>query len=168
MSQPYRLFNILRRMTLYGLVLGGTAGFLVTITIWLFPSSAYPTFYGFPIMAHHFIGLGTLFGILYGTIAGFMSGLAMMISTALLFQTLSSTRHFRWMMGSTTFMMTLATFVGRGLWNIGDNVIDPTTWTATMIMSLVITVYASQRVVTKYVHDGTVSKYKSSTKKLPL
>lgn len=148
-------------MTLYGLALGGMAGFLVTVTIWLFPSSAYPTFYGFPIMAHHFIGLGTLFGILYGTIAGFMSGLAMMISTALLFHPLSSTRHFRWMMGSTTFMMTLATFVGRGLWNIGDHMIDPTTWTATMMMSLVIAVYASQRVVTKYLLDSTLPKQKS-------
>lgn len=160
MLLPHRLFNILRRMTVYGLVLGGMAGFLVTLTIWLFPSLEQPTFYGFPITGHYLVGFGTLLGILYGTIAGFLSGLAMLISTALLFRTVPSINRFRWMMGSTTFVMTLTTFVGRGLWNIGDSVIDPTTWTTTMVMSLVIAVYASQRTVTKYLHDCHIPKHK--------
>ena len=153
MPLAYRLFNIIRRMTTYGFGLGGAAGLLVTLTILLFPSLERPTFHGFPLNPQSIIVWGTIFGVLYGTIAGFMSGFGMSIFTAILFRDGSSTQHFHWFMGSTTFMLTISTFVGRGLWGIGETLFNPTTWNATMLMSIVIAVYASQRTATKYLHD---------------
>jgi len=44
-----RLTNLLKRMTLYGFLLGGASGFLVTLTILIFPAINRPTFYGLPI-----------------------------------------------------------------------------------------------------------------------
>ena len=158
-----RLFNMIRRMTLYGLVLGGLAGVLVTVTILIFPALERPSFYGFPMSSQSIIAWGGILGILYGTIAGFMSGFGMALFTAILFREVASEKHFRWFMGSTTFMLTISTFVGRGLWGFGETVIDPTTWNITMLMSIVIAVYASQRVATKYLLDSYAPKSKVSS-----
>ena len=160
MPLPFRLFNIIRRMTVYGLVLGGATGLLVSATIMFFPTLEGPTFYGFPLNSQSIMIWGTVFGILYGTIAGFMSGFGMALFTALLFREVSSLQHFRLFMGSTTFMLTISTFVGRGLWGIGETLYNPTTWNATMLMSLVIAIYASQRTATKYLRDSHTPKSK--------
>ena len=77
MPLPRRLFNIIRRMTTYGLVLGGAAGLLVTVTILLFTSLERPTFYSLPLDTQSIIVSGGIFGVLYGTISGFMSGFGM-------------------------------------------------------------------------------------------
>jgi len=92
-------------------------------------------------------------GVLFGTVIGFTSGFGMMLFTALLFREVNDVLRFRIMMGSTTLMLTIATLVGRGLWDFGAVVIDPTTWQVTMLMSVVIAIYASQRTSTKYLHD---------------
>lgn len=160
MPLPRRLFNIVWRMTLYGLVLGGVVGLLVTVTILLFTSLERPTLYGLPLDTQSIIVWGGIFGVLYGTIAGFMSGFGMALFTAILFREVSSVQHFRWFMGSTTFMLTVSIFVGRGLWSLGENIFNPTTWNATMLMSVVIAVYASQRTATKYLIDCHVPKAK--------
>lgn len=160
---PHRLFNMIRRMTLYGLILGGLAGVLVTATILVIPSLERPSFYGFPMTAKSIIVWGAILGILYGTIAGFMSGFGMALFTALLFREVTSEQHFRWFMGSTTFMLTISTFVGRGLWGVGETIIDPTTWNVTMLMSIVIAVYASQRTATKYLLESHAPKSKMSS-----
>ncbi len=164
LTLSHRLFNMIRRMTLYGLVLGGLAGMLVTATILIIPSLERPTFYGFPMAPQSIIVWGGILGILYGTIAGFMSGFGMALFTAILFREVVSVQHFRWFMGSTTFMLTISTFVGRGLWGIGENIIDPTTWNVTMLMSIVIAVYASQRTATKYLRESYATKSKVSSK----
>ncbi len=160
MPLAHRLFNIIRRMTVYGLMLGGMAGFLVALTVLLFPSLERPTFYGLPINPQSVIIWGAIFGILYGTIAGFMSGFGMALFTGLLFRDVSSPRHFYWFMGSTTFMLTVSTFVGRGLWGMGETLFNSTTWNVTMLMSVVIAVYASQRTATKYLRDSQFPKSK--------
>jgi hypothetical protein len=160
MPLPQRLFNIVWRMTGYGLVLGGANGLLVILTILLFPSLERPTFYGLPLEPQPLIMWGGLLGVLYGTVAGFISGFGMTLLTAILFREVLSVQHFRWFMGSTTFMLTIATFVGRGLWGFGENIFNPTTWNTIMLMSIVIAIYASQRTATKYLLDCHVPKVK--------
>lgn len=157
-----RLVGILKRMTLYGLVLGGASGFLVTLTILLVPALDRPTFYGLPLDTATIILGGVFFGVLFGTIAGFTSGFGMALFTALLFREVNDMMRFRLMMGSTTLMLTVATLVGRGLWDFGTLVIDPTTWQVTMVMSVLIAMYASQRVATKYLLELNPEKVKHS------
>lgn len=162
MSLPRRLFNIIRRMTVYGLMLGGVSGLLVTLTILLFTSLEHPTYYGLPLDTSSIIVGGGILGVLYGTVAGFISGIGMALFTAILFREVLSVQHFRWFMGSTTFMLTISTFVGRGLWGLGETIFNPTTWNVTMLMSVVIAIYASQRTATKYLLDCHLPKSKVS------
>lgn len=154
------LTNILKRMTLYGFLLGGASGFLVTLTILFVPALDRPTVYGIPIATGAFILGGAMLGILFGTVAGFASGFGMALFTGLLFREVNDIPRFRIMMGSTTLMLTVATLVGRGVWDFGALIIDPTTWQVTMVMSVVIAIYASQRVATKYLIELDGDKLK--------
>jgi len=159
----YRLVNILKRMTLYGFLLGGASGLLVTLTVLIFPAIDRPTLYGLPLDTGTIMFWGVVLGILFGTVAGFTSGFGMVCFTLLLFREVTDEPRFRIMMGSTTLMLTLATLVGRGLWDFGAVIIDPSTWQVTMVMSVVIAVYASQRTSTKYLIDlyGDKPKHQS-------
>ncbi len=155
-----RLTNMLKRMTLYGFLLGGASGLLVTLTILLVPTLERPTFYGLPVDIGAVVFGGASLGILFGTVAGFTSGFGMILFAALLFREVNDRPRFRIMMGSTTLMLTIATLVGRGLWDFGALIIDEQTWHLTMVMSVMIAVYASQRVSTKYLIELSDSKLK--------
>lgn len=156
----YRLTNILKRMTFYGFMLGSASGLLVALTILLLPNIENPNFLGIPFTPLTAILGGAGFGMLFGTVAGFTSGFGMALFTLLLFREVHDEQGFRIFMGSTTFMLTLATLVGRGLWTFGEYAVDPFVWQVTMAMTLVIAIYASQRTATKYLLDIQTEKTK--------
>lgn len=147
-------------MTLFGVMLGALAGFLVGWTLLLSdtPLSDIPR----EIAGITFISgiYGTMFGGLYGGMSGFISGLGMVLVTAVGFREIRNVRRFRIVMGLITAIITGGVFMLGGLWDFGYGL--ELAWTSAMVLSVVIAVYASQIIAKKYIKEMSLRKRKGS------
>lgn len=150
-------------MTTYGIVLGALAGVLSTITLIL--TSQTFTFLGstLPVILLEALSIavfGMLFGGILGMIGGLYSGIGMVVATTAFFKDIASRPVFRVAMGMVTAVAT-ALFFYTGVWNLRLEGIEATSWNATMVMSVVLAVYASQRVASTYLWEWSIRKQKA-------
>jgi len=158
MEHLQRLAKMCALMTVYGVVLGAIAGTLVGATILMVDASPADILRELAGLIFLSVFYGGMFGGMYGGFSGFISGLMMALVTAVGFREIRNLKTFRYAMGIVTAVVTLSVFVLGGLWDLGIGM--ELTWTAAMIMSVVIAVYASQIVSKKYFQEIGLQKKK--------
>lgn len=162
MRLPLKAKLVLNMIT-RGIALGGVAGALSAMTLIL--TSGDFAFMGstIPIMMLETLSIavfGMIFGGIFGMIAGLYSGVGMAVTISMFFNTILSLPIFKATMGAITAICS-ALFFGTGLWHLRIDGIDSTGWNGAMIMSVVIAVYASQRVADFYFQEWSQRKHKA-------
>lgn len=152
-------------MTTYGIVLGGLAGALSAVILIL--SSHTFAFLGgtLPVMLLETLSIavfGMIFGGIFGMIGGLYSGIGMVVTTTTLFTDIASHKKFKIAMGVVTAIAT-ALFFYTGVWNLRLEGIETTSWNATMMMAVILAVYASQRVASMYLWEWSIRKQRAIT-----
>jgi len=150
-------------MIKYGVVLGGSAGALsATVLIMTSPSFAFLSS-SLPVMAVEIVSIaiwGLISGGIFGLISGVYSGIGMVVVTKFVFEDIYSHQIFTITMGAIT-ALTTALFLYNGLWHLRLDGIDPSAWNATLMMAVILAVYASQRVVSQYLYEWSIRKQKA-------
>ena len=160
MQQFDSLLKMFGRMTIYGVVLGAIAGFLVGMTV----LTAFPGTSAREVL-ESIVGLimlsllyGGFFGGMYGGTSGLFCGLVMALVTAVAFRDIRNLQRFKIVMGIITTVITSGVFVLGGLWEFSSGI--ELTWASAMILSVVIAAYASQIVSRKYYYEMSFRKQK--------
>lgn len=150
-------------MTTYGITLGGVAGALSALVL-IITSQTFAFLGGtLPVMFLEALSIavfGMIFGGIFGMIGGLYSGIGMVVATTALFEDIASHKMFRVAMGVVTAIAT-ALFFYTGVWHLRLQGIDTNSWNATMIMAILIAVYASQRVASMYLWEWSIRKQKA-------
>lgn len=152
-------------MTTYGITLGGLAGALSAVTL-IMTSNTF-SFLGntLPIMLVEVFSIavfGMLFGGFFGLVSGIYSGISMAVITHVFFDEIPSPQHYKIAMGMIT-AIAVSLYFFTGVWNLRLDGMDTSSWTATLLMAVVIAVYASQRVVSYYLYEWSIRKQKAYT-----
>ena len=150
-------------MTTYGAVLGSLAGALSTVTL-IMTSSTFQFLGGtIPIMLLEILSMasfGLIFGFIFGSITGIYSGIGMSVVTSLFFKDILSKNGFKIAMGAITAICTFL-FFQSGLWHLRLDGMSVTSWNMTMLMAIILAVYASQRVASFYLYEWAIRKQKA-------
>lgn len=160
------LLKLFGRMTMYGLGLGAVAGCLVgaTLAIAIFAESPSGNILETLFAGLMFGGLyGIIFGGLYGSISGLFSGTVMTFVSAIGFGIVRNPQNYKRIMGAITAVVTGFVFFGLGLWDLGMFMDVDMTWSVSLLLSIVIAVYASQIASRKYIADLSVHKEKAKS-----
>jgi len=155
--------RLVLNMTTYGIALGGAAGALSAITLIL--TSGNFAFIGatIPVMLLEALSIGVfgmIFGGIFGMVAGLYSGVGMAVAISVFFSDIFSRPIFKATMGVLTAVIT-ALFFTSGLWHLRIDGIDSTGWNSMILMSVVIAIYASQRVASVYFQEWSLRKQKA-------
>ncbi len=156
--------KLVLNMTTYGIFLGGMAGALSALTLIL--TSGEFTFIGgtLPVILLETLSIGVfgmIFGGIFGMIAGLYSGVGMAVAISIFFTDIFSRPIFKAVMGVMTAICT-ALFFSTGLWHLRIDGIDSSGWNGMILMSVIIAVYASQRVSSFYVQEWSQRKQKAA------
>lgn len=156
--------KLVLNMTTKGIYLGGAAGALSALTLIL--TSTDFAFMGgtLPVMALEALSIavfGMVFGGIFGMVAGLYSGVGMAVAITVFFNDIFSRPIFNATMGVMTVICTTL-FFSTGLWHLRIDGIDMAGWNSMILMSVVIAVYASQRVANFYFQEWSQRKQKAS------
>lgn len=152
-------------MTTYGITLGGLAGALSAVTL-IMTSNTF-SFMGntLPIMLVEVVSIavfGMLFGGFFGLVSGIYSGISMALITHTFFDDIPAPQQYKITMGMITAIV-VSLYFFTGVWNLRLDGMDVSSWTATLLMAVVIAVYASQRVASYYLYEWSIRKQKAYT-----
>jgi len=155
--------KLVLNMTTYGIVLGGLAGALSAITL-ILTSGNFAFLSGtLPVMLLETLSIGVfgmIFGGIFGMVAGLYSGVGMAVAISIFFGDIFSRPVFKATMGVMTAICT-ALFFSSGLYHLRIDGIDLSGWNSMMLMSIVIAVYASQRVANYYFQEWSIRQQKA-------
>jgi len=155
--------RILARMFQYGAVLGGVAGALVLLTAEIIFGN-----YSQDLSLFWFclaLVYGAIGGTVMGGIAGLSAGFMMSIITELGFRMVHHKRLYQMAMGLVTGVVVTLVFFGSNIWHFLVRMPFPDagqTWSLTLMMSVVIAVYASQITARKYLIEINRRKEKAT------
>lgn len=150
-------------MTRYGSILGGLAGAASALTL-IFTSNSFSFLSNtVPAMMLETLSIaifGMVFGGIFGVLAGLYSGVGMAVITSLFYEDIPSIHVYKSVMGGVTAVC-VAFFLYTTLWNLRIDGIESASWNATMMMTVILAVYASQRVTSYYLYEWVIHRQKA-------